>query len=311
MPKLPSRDASRKIRRQVDLIDHGQQARERRTKAEIDRIRRAIYETLEADNPQTVRGLFYQLVSAGIVRKLEAEYKGTVIRLASEMRLAGVLPFEWLADNTRWMRKPRSYTGLQNALELTRDTYRRALWRDQRAYVEIWLEKDALAGVLIEETAPYDVPLMVSRGYSSLSFLHSAAETIKEQKAKEIFLYYFGDHDPSGKDIPRVIHKRLCELAPEWADSIHFEVVAVTEEQIIDWRLPTRPTKKTDTRSRNWTGGESVEVDAIPAKKLRQIARECIELHIDKRILRRTRAAEEAERKTLDEILANMNGGAS
>jgi hypothetical protein len=271
---------------------------ERRTKAAIEKIRRAIYATLEADNPQTVRGLFYQLVSAGAVRKLEAEYKGTVIRLATEMRLAGDLPFEWLADNTRWMRKPRTHGSLKSALENTRDTYRRALWNDQDAYVEIWLEKDALAGVLYEETRKYDVPLMVSRGYSSLTFLHSAAETIQAQ-GKPAFLYYFGDHDPSGKDIPRVIEKRLRELAPK--AEIHFEAVAVTEWQIQKWNLQTRPTKKTDTRARGWKGG-SVEVDAIPAKKLRELVADCITMHIDKWALARTLETEKAEKETIDEI---------
>ncbi len=76
------------------------------------------------------------------------------------------------------MRKPRSFSGIEHAIEATARTYRRALWDDTDAYAEIWLEKDALAGVVVDVTEKYDVPLMVARGYSSLSFLYSAAEAM-------------------------------------------------------------------------------------------------------------------------------------
>ena len=87
------------------------------------------------------------------------------------MRRAGELPYDWLADNTRWMRKPSTFNGVEEALRDTASLYRKALWTDADAYVEIWLEKDALAGVVYPVTGLYDVPLMVARGYASLSFL--------------------------------------------------------------------------------------------------------------------------------------------
>jgi hypothetical protein len=165
------------------------------------------------------------------------------------MRRSRDIPFDWIADNTRWMRKPRTYSSLTDMLKHTKEFYRRALWDAQEAHVEIWLEKDALAGVLSEETYQFDVPLMVTRGYSSISFLHSAAEEI-EEKGKPAYLYYFGDHDPSGRDITRVTEARLREFAPD--AEIYFERVAVTQDQIDDYDLPTRPTKKTDSRSKNF-----------------------------------------------------------
>src|SRR6202023_1926847 len=112
------------------------------------------------------------------------------------------------------MRKPRTYASLRGMLELTKETYRRAVWSNQDAYVEVWLEKDALAGVLYKETAPWDVPLMVTRGYPSVSYLHEAAEIIADQ-GKPTFIYYFGDHDPSGHDITRVTEAGLREFAPD------------------------------------------------------------------------------------------------
>jgi hypothetical protein len=128
-------------------------------------IRTAIYDVLASDNPMTVRQVFYQLVSCAAIGKTEAGYKQTVIRLLTSMRRSGEIPFGWIADNTRWMRKPSTYASLREMLELSKETYRRAVWSNQDAYVEVWLEKDALAGVLYKETAPWDVPLMVTRGY--------------------------------------------------------------------------------------------------------------------------------------------------
>ena len=272
--------------------------RPRRSKSDIAVIREGIYEIVEEQRPMTVRQIFYRAVSRGLVEKKESEYKGTVGRLLTEMRLDGTLPFHWLADNTRWMRKPTTFDSLEDALQHTARFYRRDLWADADDYVEVWLEKDALAGVLMDVTAEYDVPLMVSRGYSSLSYLHSAAQAI-EYENKPACIYYFGDYDPSGVDIPRNIQARLEEFAPD--SEITFEIVAVTPEQIEELELPTRPTKKSDSRSGGFEG-ESVEVDSIEPDDLRQLCRECIEAHIDQRKLDLLIVAEESER----EILMNM-----
>lgn len=269
--------------------------RRRRSKADIDDLKAVIFSTVRADAPMTCRQVFYRLVSAGVIDKTEAEYKNTVVRLLGHMRLSGELPFDWIADNTRWMRKPRTYSNLSHMLRVTKSAYRRALWNDQEAYVEVWLEKDALAGVLIDVTAEWDVPLMVTRGYLSLSFLHSAAMNI-EAEDKPAYLYYLGDHDPSGLDIPRTIQERLREFAP--AAEIHFERVAVNPEQIDRWDLPTRPTKKSDTRSKTFLG-ESVEVDAIPPQDLRALVERQIEQHVDPDQLDVTRVAERSERELL------------
>src|SRR5262249_36535169 len=74
---------------------------------------------------------------------------------------------------------PSSFTGLESCLKSCASNYRRSLWAAMPVYVEVWCEKDALAGVILEETKVYDVPLMVARGYSSLTFLHSAAKAIE------------------------------------------------------------------------------------------------------------------------------------
>jgi hypothetical protein len=206
--------------------------RSRRTKAEIGTIKAAIYDLLAADHPQTVRQVFYALTVQGVIRKAEIEYQRTVCRLLTEMREARKIPFGWIADNTRWMRKPETFTGLGSCLRQTAKFYRRNLWHSMPTYVEVWSEKDALAGVILEETDPYDVPLMVARGYASISFLHGAAETITA-KRKPTYIYHFGDLDPSGVDAARDIETKLKRYAPK--AEIHFERVAVMREQVEEW----------------------------------------------------------------------------
>lgn len=246
----------------------------------------------------TVRQVYYRLVSNGIIDKTEAEYKNTVCRLLGTMRLSGEIDFSQIADSTRWMRKPQTHHGMREALEATKNCYRRMLWANQFAHVEVWLEKEALAGVLCEVTDEWDVPLMVTRGYPSLSFLHSAAQTIRHNQ-KPTFIYYFGDHDPSGVDISRNVEDRLWEFSDR---AFEFERVAVTPEQIDEFDLPTRPTKTTDSRAKNFEG-ESVEVDAIPPAMLRQMCETCITQHVDEVRLAAMRETEAAERETLSKVL--------
>jgi hypothetical protein len=209
----------------------------------------------EAMQPCTVRQVFYQATVRGLVEKTEAGY-AKVQRQLADMRRAGELSWHWITDNTRWQRKPRTWDSLEDALENTVRTYRRSLWTDAAAYVEVWLEKDALAGVLLPVTSRWDVPLMVTRGYSSLTFLNEAASYIAEID-RPAHLYHFGDFDPSGQDAAAKIESTLREMAPE--AEIHFEQVAVRPYQIWAWNLPSRPTpwracrRRPPKRSRAWS----------------------------------------------------------
>jgi hypothetical protein len=116
---------------------------------ELARIREAIYDVLGQYHPMTVRQVFYQVASHRcIIEKTENEYKNTVGRLLLAMRKEGEVPWDWVSDNTRWMRKRRTFSSLEQALANTAQTYRRDLWDNQDVYVEVWCEKDALAGAL-------------------------------------------------------------------------------------------------------------------------------------------------------------------
>jgi hypothetical protein len=274
----------------------------RRNPQETQEIRTAILRVLETERPATCRSVFYRLVSWGAIDKTEAEYKGTVIRLLSRMRLDGTLPWHWIADGTRRRHKPHTFGGLAAMLEYSQETYRRSLWDDQREYVEIWCEKDAIVGVLEQVTWDWDVPLLPCKGYPSLTYLHEAAGQIAAV-GKPAHLYYFGDRDPSGVDIDKNVERRLRQFAPN-AD-ITFTRVAVLESQIEELALPTRPTKNTDSRSKTFEG-ESVEVDAIPPSKLREMARACIMRHIDTAAWNALKRTETLERETLASIQRDL-----
>ena len=151
--------------------------RQRATKAEVETRREALLDIIDDGKPMTVRQVFYQATVRGLVEKAESGY-GKVQNDLTLMRRDGVLPYDWLADNTRWQRKPQTFDSVEQALRETAAFYRKSLWTDADSYVEIWLEKDALSGVILPITSMYDVPLMVARGYASLSFLYNAADYI-------------------------------------------------------------------------------------------------------------------------------------
>jgi hypothetical protein len=284
-------------------IYQASQIKRRATKAEIWQRRTALYDIVDAMKPMTVRQVFYQATVAGIVDKSEAGYDKVQADLVT-LRKAGTLPYSWLADNTRWQRRPRTFDSVEQALQDTARLYRKSLWADAGCYVEIWLEKDALSGVVSPVTYQYDVPLMVARGYASLSFLHSAAEDISDVEVPA-YIYHLGDFDPSGVNAAEKIEQTLRELAP--AADIHFQRVAVTPFQIANWDLPTRPTKTTDSRSRNF-GDISVELDAIPPDRLRQLVQSAIERHLPKRRFAILKAAEASEREIIMRLVNGMDG---
>jgi hypothetical protein len=125
---------------------------------------------------------------------------------------------------------------------------------------------------------------------------------------KPTYIFHFGDLDPSGVDAARDIEAKLRRYAPD--AEIHFERPAVTRAQADEWNLPTRPTKQTDTRAKKFSG-TSVELDAIPARKLRELVRECIERHVDKQKLEFLRVAERSERELLTKWASTYGGVAA
>jgi hypothetical protein len=258
------------------------------------RLQEAILDQFVEHRPRlTIRQIFYLCEVGGYVPKTEGGYRQVQYQLR-EMRRTGIVPYGWIADNTRWKIKPRTFNGLTEAINHWQVAYRRDLWSEQEVHVEIWVEKDALAGVINPITQQYDVPLFVARGFSSLTFAYEAAEEIKAI-GKPAYIYHFGDFDPSGVCAAGKIREELIQHGAP----VMFERVAVTEEQINHWSLPTRGVKKTDTRAGQWPYPFSCELDAIPPQKLRDLVQEYIERHIDPTTIAALERTEEMERETL------------
>ena len=184
----------------------------RRTRTEMAAVTEGLAAIVAEDAPMTVRQVFYRAVAAGIVGKTEGEYKETVIRLLGSMRRSGRIPFGAIADNTRWMRKPRTWSSLDEALRRTAEVYRRALWDLQECYVEVWLEKDALAGVLYEVTEAWDCPLMVTRG---------------DSRAKS----FVGDSVEVDAIPPAILRNLVAEVIERHVDGAQLMITQVAEEE--------------------------------------------------------------------------------
>lgn len=277
--------------------------RGRATRAEMERRWQGLHAIAAAMRPMTVGQVFYQASVRGIVEKTEAGYAKVKTDLA-DMRRAGRLPYSWLADNTRWQRKPDTFDGIEEALDDTARLYRKNLWRQADAYVEVWLEKDALSGVLYPDTAEYDVRLIVACGYAELSFLYGAALNIASPDVPA-HIHHLGDFNQSGMDAGRQIDAPLRGLAPQ--AKIHFERLAVLPQQIRDWSLPTRPTKSTGSRTKGF-GDISVELDAIEPSQLRAVVQAAIERHLPAEQSIVLQVAEASERDILRGLVERLRG---
>jgi hypothetical protein len=295
--------------------------RTRRTAAQLEAVDAAIVSAVAADHPVTLRGVYYRVVSAGAVDKTELAYR-LVGRRLLQLRRLGDVCYEDITDGTRWITKPDSWNDVETMLADAAASYRRALWHDQAVAVQMFTEKDAISGVILPVTERWDVPLGVVKGYCSESFAYSVAASIRGA-GKDVAVYQLGDHDPSGVDAWRDLRRKVLGFLGEddvaaadgdWSSfrdaagawrSVMFERLAVTPWQISALDLPTRPTKRSDSRAR-WFSGGSVEVDAIPAPELRRIVEEAITGWVDQEALRVTRAAENSERELLYAMLGEV-----
>jgi hypothetical protein len=162
--------------------------------------------------PVSVRGLYYQAEVASVpgIDKSDQAYQ-RVQQQVLILRRTGRMPYGDIADMTRWMRKPKSYSSIEEALAETARTYRVSLWRDADCHVEVWCEKDALAGVILPVTSEYDVPLMVTRGYTSETFAFEAVAA-RGADPRPFHVYAFVDFDRSGRDGARSLEEKLKRL---------------------------------------------------------------------------------------------------
>ena len=296
----------------------------RATQAEMDERAAFVIGYAATHGPVTVRGLYYQGEVAGLpgIDKTDSGYDKIQSQVL-KLRRAGLLPYRDIADLTRWMRKPRTFDSVEAALQDTARLYRKALWRDASQYVEIWCEKDALAGVIYPVTAAYDVPLMVARGFSSETFCFEAVEA-HVGDPRHYVVYYFGDFDRAGRDAANSLHEKLDRFGGERGFEITFVHLAIEESDIVEFDagaqraqvtvgdaelwLPTREPKRKSIVDQLWPHPFACELDAIPPDDLRATVRWAIEHHLPADQLQILQIAEAAERDQITRLVAGLGG---
>lgn len=298
--------------------------RRRATREEMEERAEFLIDYAAEHGPVTVRQLYYQAEVHGApgIDKTESGYD-RVQRQVLDLRRRGRLPYNDIADLTRWMRKPRTYDGVAAALAATAQLYRKALWSEERTYVEIWCEKDALAGVIYPITAEYDVALMVARGYSSETFAFEAVAA-REGDPREYHVWYLGDFDRSGCEAAQSLKEKLERFAAERGVEVSFRVLAIEAEDILDFDasdntalvnlndqarwLPTREPKRKTPADQAWPHSYAIELDAIPPDDLRRMVRQVIENYLPPYQLEILKVAEDSERTLIRELVAGIGG---
>lgn len=246
----------------------------------------------------TLRQLYYQLVSRNVIPNLERSYQN-LSRLVTRARMAGLIDWDLIEDRVRTPWSMSEFENIADLVDAAVRSYRLPRWKGQSSYAELWVEKDALAGVLRPLAAEFHVTLMVNRGYSSASAMKASADRYLAHEDDQLYLFYLGDFDPSGEDMVRDISARLYEFTvPE----LDVQKVALTWEQIQQYNPPPNPAKHSDPRSREFIrkhGSSSWEVDALPPQVLEALIRERFEGIIDRVAMDNVIKQEELDKEKL------------
>ncbi|MBA7574204.1 hypothetical protein ES695_06215 [Candidatus Atribacteria bacterium 1244-E10-H5-B2] len=251
----------------------------------------------------TLRQIYYQLVAKQIIPNKEKYYK-KLSWLCVKGRDEGILPEEKFVDRTRVFDKLSSWLDLKDFMDTVKNAYRKDKWQDQDNYIEIWTEKDALRAVINAITHKYDIGLQIARGQYPRTGIYETSKRYKAQSDKKCLLCYVGDYDPSGLAIYESIKERLIKYG------VNVEIpdrVALTEEQIKKYRLPSDRAKKSDPNYKKFvevTGSDKVvELDSLPPDILRKIIEDCIMKNIDYELLGLVQEKERDEGTRLDKFI--------
>lgn len=237
----------------------------------FEKIKEIVEEFQSQGYKMTLRQLYYQLVSRDIIANSQKEY-AKLSTLLTEARMYGLIDWDFIEDRIRVPKINSQWNGIEHIVDSAIASYRRDRWNGQENYIEVWVEKDALSGVLLPITKKYHVNLMVNRGYSSASAMHDASLRFKkqEQKGKTTYILYLGDHDPSGMDMVRDIQERM-EI---FNSNVDVKRIALNMDQIDSFNPPPNPAKITDPRANKYIsefGNTSWELDALSPKDLNKL----------------------------------------
>lgn len=273
--------------------------------AKTEALIEAVQEVLTAHHPMTVRQVFYALVSRQDVENTRSRYQAVGDILVAA-RKEGLIPWSWIEDRLRRPRTVAMWADLADFADSAIISFRRNVWRSQPAYVEVWLEKDALSGIFEEILEPYGVTLNVGRGYDGWDSIHNAAGRFRPEPDGTVL--YFGDFDPSGEDMVRSLRERLAyfDCHPALIKS------ALTAEDVTRYSLPPDFTKQTDSRRAAFVakyGDVAVELDALPIDVLQDRLEEEVRARLDLRALAGVRTIETRERNRLRRLLTGTAHG--
>lgn len=252
--------------------------------ASLDMIQRAdtIMREYAADGYDlTLRQLYYQFVSRDWIPNTEKSYK-SLGNLISDARLAGLLDWDIMVDRTRELRSISHWTGPGDIVRACAQQFRLDTRADQPNYIEVWVEKEALAGIVLQACDDLDVHALICRGYVSQSAMWQAARRLGYRKHRDRrIIVYLGDHDPSGIDMTRDIQDRIAET---FGTDVEVDRIALTMEQIEEYQCPPNPAKVTDSRFQAYCdeyGDESWELDALEPRVLSSLIKDAVMGHTD------------------------------
>jgi hypothetical protein len=264
-------------------------------KQRLESINDIIVEYQEQGYKLTLRQLYYQLVSRDVIPNKQSEY-AKLSTLLKEGRMGGIVDWNAIEDRLRQPSSPSSWENPEDAMEALISQYKLPRMKGQNNYIEVWVEKDALSGVLKRVTEKYHIPILVNRGYSSVSamfdaynrFKNGIKEILEDDEVDEcnIIIFYLGDFDPSGMDMIRDVEDRIIEFANRDFSYFPLKVIpiALTKEQIRKYNPPPNPAKRTDPRANKFIeehGATSWEVDALPPNILNKLLEDYIKQYID------------------------------
>lgn len=274
---------------------------ERRTRARMDQLDRQILDVLAQDHPQSVRHVFYRMTDPRLPEPVEKSDRGYrhVQHRCVELRRSGRLPYGWISDASRRGYFTPTYRDASDFLRSMKGFYRADLWANSPVHVEVWAESRSIAGVIQDDCEELAVSLYPCGGFSSITFAHEAATMLNQTDGKRVVIFYIGDYDPAGVLIDEALER---ELRAHLADHVEmtFTRLGITEKQIAEYDLPTKPRKLTDRRSLHVK--ETVEAEAMPAADLRALLRASIEKWLSPDALRVAKVAEDSEREHIERM---------
>jgi len=229
----------------------------------IDTANRIIREYQADGFDLTLRQLYYQMVARDLIPNTQREYKriGSII---NDARMAGLVDWYAIVDRTRTLRRNSHWSHPASILDSCAASYLQDKWKTQPSRVEVWIEKDALVGVIAEICEDYDVPYFSCRGYTSQSSMWSAGHQRFKSRGQNTIILHLGDHDPSGIDMTRDIDDRLEVFAGDGV--VDVRRIALNMDQVDEYGPPPNPAKVTDSRAAGYIaeyGHDSWELDAL------------------------------------------------